>query len=502
MDLLIATDPAASPTMRAIPASVTAGFFEGQHYFIVKPPGAARCFVDDEPLVERSDGRWEWQPGFYAGQVICELELGDPSARFEYFLDVGPHPGKLGKEEFLNMVREVAAFSVDLILGTEPGRQGLGGRSRLQDPWIFYARVRAWLPAYVRAMRLIGEAPLERLRRHHERQPLHQVRRIDAATTADMARNPSLLAAVRGELTPELAIGLRDMTLRAPSVEMTLDNAANRAMAMQLHEIRSKLERLTERLRTSDEDTSVTVTSLGIRRPRRLQILRQMSAALARLAGSTPFNRVSKFELSGAGLTAVAAEPRYARAHQLGARVLRTGLAEAGGEFHYLGPSWQVYEAWCFTVIARALMERSEFEWEIAQDLDRGTMAVVGRAGARAIRCYYQPTCRSLGTSSPGHPYHSVSGERRPDILLENESPERLTFFCLDAKYRVSRQGLLDAMGSAHIYPRRHPKGGYESDSLRCFSPQVSIMFQRSRRPNTTRSIGWVRCAWEALLMR
>jgi hypothetical protein len=109
-----------------------------------------------------------------------------------------------------------------------------------------------------KAMRLIGEAPLERLRRHHERQPLHQVRRIDAATAADLVRNPSLVAALRGELTPELVGGLRDTALRAPSVEMTLDNAANRVMAMQLHAIRTKLERLAERLRVPDEDTSVT----------------------------------------------------------------------------------------------------------------------------------------------------------------------------------------------------------------------------------------------------
>jgi hypothetical protein len=198
-----------------------------------------------------------------------------------------------------------------------------------------------------------------------------------------------------------------------------------------------------------------------------------MAAALARLAGSTPFNRVSRFELSGAGLNAVAAEPRYARAHQLGARVLRTGLAEVGSEFHYLGPSWQVYEAWCFTVIARALMERSEFEWETAQDASRGTMTVTGRAGARTIRCYFQATCRSLGTKSSGHPYHSVSGERRPDILLEHETPEGVTFFCLDAKYRVSRQGLLDAMGSAHIYQDAIRREGMRPTASFLLTPSI-----------------------------
>ena len=46
----------------------------------------------------------------------------------------------------------------------------------------------------------------------------------------------------------------------------------------------------------------------------------------------------------------------------------------------------------------------------------------------------------------------SVSGERRPDLVLLCETEEKRRFVVLDAKYKCSRSRLLEAMGAAHVY--------------------------------------------------
>ncbi|WP_437615452.1 nuclease domain-containing protein [Sorangium sp. So ce834] len=48
---------------------------------------------------------------------------------------------------------------------------------------------------------------------------------------------------------------------------------------------------------------------------------------------------------------------------------------------------------------------------------------------------------------------YSISRERRPDIVISFESPDRpRSWICLDAKYRVRRDALADSFTSLHIY--------------------------------------------------
>jgi PD-(D/E)XK nuclease superfamily protein len=46
----------------------------------------------------------------------------------------------------------------------------------------------------------------------------------------------------------------------------------------------------------------------------------------------------------------------------------------------------------------------------------------------------------------------SVSKQREPDLLLSVKWPGAKRFLLLDAKYRSSRESVLEAMGSAHVY--------------------------------------------------
>ncbi|MES2919827.1 MAG: hypothetical protein V4729_14575 [Pseudomonadota bacterium] len=92
-----------------LPGQVAAGFREGGAYWIAKPLTPAVLYVDDAALPDAADaGFWEWAPGFYAGEVAAELEMVEGGATEVYFLDVSPHEGKLGRDLYAQMIREVA----------------------------------------------------------------------------------------------------------------------------------------------------------------------------------------------------------------------------------------------------------------------------------------------------------------------------------------------------------------------------------------------------------
>ncbi|MNV22606.1 hypothetical protein D3C71_1135850 [compost metagenome] len=50
------------------------------------------------------------------------------------------------------------------------------------------------------------------------------------------------------------------------------------------------------------------------------------------------------------------------------------------------------------------------------------------------------------------HGFSSISGERRPDIVITVKSPTGRSFIVMDAKYRVEREWVLEGMASAHVY--------------------------------------------------
>ncbi|HVE84149.1 MAG TPA: nuclease domain-containing protein, partial [Myxococcales bacterium] len=71
--------------------------------------------------------------------------------------------------------------------------------------------------------------------------------------------------------------------------------------------------------------------------------------------------------------------------------------------------------------------------------------------GSRAVHLLLQPTF-PRGDLAAHWGFKSVSGQRIPDLVVAWEQDGKRGFFILDAKYRVSRENVLDGMASAHIY--------------------------------------------------
>lgn len=449
MQLLVYAPGGEAVLASLAPGEVASGFREEGVYWIAKPLTSAALYVDDAALADAADpGFWEWAPGYYAGEVAAELETTEACDPAVYFLDVSPHEGKLGRDVYTQMIREVADFDLSLILGTEPANTGLDGRSAEDVLWVAYARLKQGLAPYLMALARLAERPIRRLRSSRQSRPLHQVRMIDVPGLRQLATNAPVLAALAGRPGAS-SDSWQDDSVNVPMAEMTLDNPANRAMAAQIEEVLHRVDWVIRGFEAHAETESDTRTAIRPRLQRRLRWLREQRRSLVRLRRSAPFEEVTQVMVSAAGLNAVAAEPTYSRAHRLGGVLLRRGLSDLGEEMHYLSPTWQVYEAWCFTVLAKAFSELQVVSWSMTRP-SSCLMRLSAHSEGRDVRMYFQLSCPSGDASRLG--YSSISLRRVPDIVVEVTQGEEVAFYCLDAKYRVGTRALMEAMESAHIY--------------------------------------------------
>lgn len=424
------------------------GFAERGRYGFEKPVSGWSLRIDDEPLTDSAGetAQWLWEPGFFAGEVTAELVGPVESDRALFLLDVAPDASKLGRDVFGRMVEELWQEDPELVVGSEPARTRIGELGAFENPWLAFARLRRYCPDFLKAVTHLRANPRRALHVWRESAPLHHVRRVDRRTVAALVRSPALALLIDGpDAEPAFAASSR---LDVPFVEETLDSAANRAMLALLLALIRRATSLPGRLQAliDREQESETRTLLRTRWPVRKHILEGIAARLKLLLRHSPFADVRRPEVTAAGLTAVAADPLYARAWGRGWRALRHGL-ESGetAERLWVSPSWEIYERWCFVRLGKMLRAAMP-EWQWTRHKDRW----VGSSAGRRAELMLQATFRSREAET--HGLWSISKERVPDLVLRVDSTEGTRFVVLDAKYRSSRSSVLDAMESAHIY--------------------------------------------------
>lgn len=429
------------------------GLQEASDYRIACPGEGAQLFVDDAPLPRDASGaHWCWSPGYYAGEVAFELEMPHRAAPLCYVADIGPTPHKTGREQYVEYLAQIVEYAPDLLLGAEPAQHGLGGTSGTAlSLWLRYARLRQFIERYRRGLQHIIERPIIRTRSRREQLALPRVRRVDGTTLRQLAQSPQMMAALSD--VPESPSDVHEQRLDVPFHEPTFDNPANRLITRQLGEVRRLAKRLINDLVDYTEQASETVTDLTPRLPRRIKYLRRVEKQLARLFRQEPFSMVDTRQSSAAELNAVSGNPHYSMTHRLGVRLLRQGLsALANDEQHYLAPTWEIYEAWCFVALAQQLeTQHPEYDWRFRQNPRAADRMLVGRKGEHTITLYSQLACPSMERTN-AYGYTSISRERRPDLVLEFADSKCKWFICLDSKYSASKARILDAMASAHIY--------------------------------------------------
>lgn len=437
------------------PDTVAAGFSERSCYHLFAPVDGAALYIDEalaEPIWVEGIPGWRWQPGFYAGQVVAEL-VGSAGQRLaEYRLDVAPDDSKLGTEVFKDMLDELYAFDPRLLLGTEAAQASIGVVGEVASPLLAYARLRRHGEALLLALRAVAAQPLTRLKRERALVPYHRVRRLDAASARGLLRRPDTAAFIRREgALAEGAIPLFDVVNSTDN----LDNPANRALSATLLAVRRRCIQVAEALQfiASSEEESNTRTPLQPRLARKLEFLGELAEKLAKVSRLDPYASVSRFEITATGLNAISAHPCYARAYRFGWSALQPGVAgEVRDESLWISPTWEIYERWCFARVACCLRERyAGLEWDMKYPTKRSDcIRLVGTGPSRKTEAWLQRRFRAGDSATGG--FRSISGELHPDIVITFEASGERGMLVLDAKYRTSRQNVLDAMRSAHLY--------------------------------------------------
>ncbi len=454
------------------PPELNFGFSELQEVFFFGPPtDKYRLLVDDGPLVPVMNGDrfgWVWKPGFYAGEVRAELTSGDGRKLCSWRLDVSPDETKLGRDRFAEMLADVLVFDPSLIVGQESARLRFGALGRNQDPLVALARLRTHEQMLQQSLKAILREPARTLRSRRNLVPLHQIRRADRQTAVAALNQPMLLAAM-GRLGHIKAPGsARDLRANVPDVERHFDSPANRCSLAMIHALLRRCSDVAEvlKLKVEHERDSDTVTSLRHRWRTWESFLQMMRQELLSVSRCRPFCEVSRAEITAAGLNAISAHPLYSRFWRLAWEALRTGVKGIEQEeLLPMNPTWELYERWCFVELQRQLQSQLPgLTWTRVRN---GNLEGSSSEGTR-VRLQLQPSFGSTSGKPQDGGFWSVSGQRLPDIVLSWTGPEDSGFVVLDAKYRVARRNVLDAMSSAHIY----------QDSLRmgCKRPACSVL--------------------------
>jgi len=436
-----------------IPDTVCSGFRELGVYRFPAIPANALLYIDEALLDTVSTGSGpmlQWCPGFYAGRVSVELVDLAGHRLATYYLDVAPDEGKLGSDVFQSMLDDLCAFDPALVLGTEAAQSSIGVTGDLTTVLLQYARLRRHADAAVAAFKAVAERPLSRLRHERRRIPLNQVRRIDATSARRMMRHPDAGSVLRRQ--PRLDAFPPPMEVMHSYED--LDNPANRALASSLAALRLRCSNVEEALRrlAQHEDAEDTRTPLAARMGRKLMFLDAFSARLRSIGTRPPYAAVSRAEITASGLTAISANPAYARAYRLGWAALRPGVGGPDqSESLWLSPTWEIYERWCFAQVVQAIQALFPgLTWACKRSATVDIVRYVGKGVDTRVEILLQRTfsAAAQGTSGMG----SVSLQLKPDIVVTTEIGSNRRMLVLDAKYRTSRKNVLQAMRSAHVY--------------------------------------------------
>lgn len=434
---------------RAAPGGLVSGLRENASYLLEIVGIERRLYVDDIPLVDRPTGQFAWASGFYAGRVEV-ISVCQKGVETSYYLEIAPATQKVHEDQFASMIDAIRQFDQRLLLGDTAaclgfGRNGAGG---IFDERVRWERLRRHGHAFLKFVETITRSPHASLTPIRKSLPLAQVKRIPVSALHDRR----IAALAKGQSPDGQNIDSIQIQVQVPAA--TVDTPANQAICALLKRFQQALNLM--KAWAKESIAELADPDALARCQRRLEILHVYDADVRRLLNTYPFRGVKSPQTTAAGLTQVAANPKYARAYRTGTEVLRLGTSAGDTTEHLrVSPSWGVYESWCYVALIEVL------EWHLSVELKPGKskfpetspdLVLLGQLpDGRDLEILFQPTFRSQAADGNRRAW-SLSRERRPDIVLVVSYADEHRTFILDAKYRSGRSNVLDAMASAHIY--------------------------------------------------
>ncbi|MFS7380690.1 DUF2357 domain-containing protein [Rahnella inusitata] len=434
------------------------GFSELRRYLIECPEDlqSAQLYVDDACL-QKIPGYWVWQPGFYAGEVDLELVLSDQTTSLRWRVDVSNDPDKSGKQVWQQIIQDIVDFDSARLSGSEPGQHQLGGISRFAGVWLRYARIKQFFPRYAHGLKAVLLNPVQGYKQQTQLYTLGRLKKLTPSVAQQLIQHADLLTGTRAN-TSSAFREVQDLQVQATHTDKTWDTPANRQLKFQLNLIDRRVTQvltdLKRALAKTVNETSETRTSLTERVIRRINHLTVIRKHLQHVAQQLPFSATDSGKSYGMDFESVAGHPHYQLTWRMGVRLLREGISGlSSDESHYLIPSWDIYEVWCFVALTSGLKRKfPHMKWYLSQHSGRLTFRA--KHEDLSIRLHSQKSFRAIlnRPSTDLKIPHSISGMRKPDLVLEVENAGMTQFICLDSKYTSRSKRILEEMTSAHIY--------------------------------------------------
>jgi hypothetical protein len=457
VDLVILSSDGRRCLSPASTGNINCGFTEICDAIFLKPAGDWNLYVDDVAIApSRHEGRevWRWRPGFYAGSVKAQLVRPQEKNGIEFLLDVSPDPEKVGQAVFNEMVQDIWDYDPALVIGDEAARTPIGILGEQDEPAVRYMRLAGYAAEFALAMGRVRREPQIGLQLARRNLPLHSVRRADVQTARAAMKGVAALAALDRTNETQAEDSSRHRFYDVPISEPTFDTAANRTLAALVQMVGQAIAQLSVALKEQFANSNADERKLALasRWPRREQVLGDLGVEVRRCLMSEPLCLVTRREITGSGLTAIAANPVYCRAQQVIWKMLRIGYKQGDlNELSAMSPTWAIYEAWCFTQIAENLRQHyPAWSWRRLHYGSR-RYGLTGVSNGKQIDLQYQSQF-SYSDSPPKSGCWSISATFIPDIILIAKSAQKQSWMVLDAKYRRGRQNVLESMRSAHIY--------------------------------------------------
>ncbi|HEY0132913.1 MAG TPA: DUF2357 domain-containing protein [Nannocystis sp.] len=427
---------------------------EDRHYQVLAA-GASEARLDARLLLAANPGCFVLPIDRWVGATQLQLETADGPVAAR--VRVRPRSEKLSEALWATLLEELEAWLPGVTPGLAGGKQGAVGSEGVSAT-LFAEALLPLLPALEDALRVVLAHPRVADRIEPEDRPLRQIRRVESSTIAWLGRHPTAGAWLHPWRAAE-QIGAPPL-VPATMVDATLDHPANRYIAWILRtaiaRLREAADILDRRARRPDDSGAWCAA--------RAERARTGADRLATLRDRSFLRRLSPTPATEAALLVIADDIAYARLHALGRRFCSPRFrlhGAASDPAAAVRPSYSLYELWCLLAVERSLRScLADWTWssrntqrllDLASTGEGIRFDAVSPAGAR-LGIEFNPTF--YGWFNHGHhPRFSLSGERRPDLVLTLDTPGGTgRWVVLDAKYRAGRRNLADAFESLHIY--------------------------------------------------
>ena len=432
---------------------------EASTYRLIVGPGTAgRVWLGERELAwDATMGGAVLAPTHWVGRTVLKVETGGTFQLID--VEVRPRDEKVDEDEWGLLLADLESWVPAVTVGFEGGGQGEVGLHGAQAPSLAMA-LGPLLPRFIEALKVVVAAPREFPAIDEQSRRLHEIRRVSSGILRWTVRHPATWQHIRGEALPEEP----EPSLPTEVTRSGIDHPVNRYVVWLVGRVAAAMESVVKTLRKQSLVQSGANDDTGAWCVARACVIADGVAALTHVLRRSVLARLPPAPPTEAALLILVDDPIYARLHRLGRQFLRPHFklpSDTGNCPAPVRPSYDLYELWCFLALRRSLGSSLRGAAWNDEGLDslrlingtgEGAECRALLAGGGELRLLFNltfPGWLSRGSA----PRWSISGERRPDIVVTYRSQEcGFSWLCLDAKYRVSRSAIADAFSSAHIY--------------------------------------------------